>query len=352
MSQAPQAPHAPHAPHASPHAPSPARAPRLAVIGGGLTGAAVARHARAQLNAEVTVFDKGRAPGGRLSTREMMGARFDMGSPWIHAQGGAWREALMSVPGVGVELIKGEGGEGGAGGEGLSVWSAPEGMRAVVLAALRGAHLVSSTKIENIEREGEEWWLRGARHDSDERAWGPFDWVVLTIPAPQAARLLLSHLPDWGRAALKTRYSPQWSVGVLFERALNLNVDMYLGEGGGPFAVCRRAVVVGAEGAEGAEEAWVLQSSAEWARERLELRAEMAAELLVDEWARVVGPLPSRVCTHGHRWRYSRVEGGGGAPLLDAALRLGVCGDWRSGPNAGDAYLGGVQLVEMIGRAL
>ena len=341
---------------------------RCAVIGAGISGAAFARHARAA-GLSVTLFDKGRSPGGRLSTREAGGALFDIGSPWVDTRAGAWREALLSLPGMeGVALTSSA--QWRVGGPGApaafrerGAWAPAGGMRALVASALEGVHLLSSKKVEHLEREADEWWLMGEGYENRERAWGPFDWVVLAIPGPQAARLLFAHAPEWGRAALKARYEPQWAACVVFERPLSVDFDIYLGGAGEALAVCKRGELLAAS-AEGDSEArrgdpWVLQSTPAWAQSRLELPKEMVAEMLLAEWERAVGPLPPRLLTQGHRWRYARVSAPAAAPLapaslplLDPELRLGVCGDWRSGPSAGEAYLGGVALARLLAEHL
>ncbi len=329
---------------------------RCAVIGAGIAGAAFARHARAA-GISVTVFDKGRLPGGRLSTREAGGALFDIGSPWVDARAGDWRESLLSLPGMqGLALTSDSqwrvGGPGAASAfRERGAWAPAGGTRALVTGALEGIPLLSSKKVESIEREVGEWWLMGEGYETRERAWGPFDWVVLAIPGPQAARLLLPHLPEWGRAALKVRYAPQMAACVIFERPLSVDFDIYLGGEGEGLSVCKRGERGGAGG-----DPWVLQSSAAWAQSRLELPKEMAAEMLVAEWERAIGPLPPRLLTQGHRWRYARVSAPASAqpapPLLDHELCLGVCGDWRSGPSAGEAYLGGVVLARALAERL
>lgn len=55
---------------------------RVAVVGAGLAGLMAARRLT-QLGHEVTLFDKGRSPGGRLATRRMGGARVDHGAQFF-----------------------------------------------------------------------------------------------------------------------------------------------------------------------------------------------------------------------------------------------------------------------------
>ena len=61
------------------------RPPRVAVIGAGPAGAICAR-TLANHGVPVTVFDKGRGAGGRLSTRRADDARFDHGAQFLTAR--------------------------------------------------------------------------------------------------------------------------------------------------------------------------------------------------------------------------------------------------------------------------
>lgn len=60
---------------------------RIAIIGSGITGISVAFHQNP--NAHITMFDKSRRPGGRVSTRtsrDHPGYSFDHGAPFITAK--------------------------------------------------------------------------------------------------------------------------------------------------------------------------------------------------------------------------------------------------------------------------
>jgi predicted NAD/FAD-dependent oxidoreductase len=61
---------------------------RIAIIGSGITGISVAfQHPP---NSHITMFDKSRKPGGRVSTRtsrQHPGYSFDHGAPFVYAKG-------------------------------------------------------------------------------------------------------------------------------------------------------------------------------------------------------------------------------------------------------------------------
>ena len=49
-----------------------------------------------------------------------------------------------------------------------------------------------------------------------------------------------------------------------------------------------------------------------------------------------------------HRWRYAKCEKNDAGALWDAGLRIGVCGDWLSGPRVENAFLSGLALARRI----
>ena len=61
---------------------------RIAVVGAGLSGLAAGR-ALTRAGHDVVVFDKGRAPGGRLATRRIGGATFDHGAQFFTVRNAA-----------------------------------------------------------------------------------------------------------------------------------------------------------------------------------------------------------------------------------------------------------------------
>lgn len=73
---------------------------RIAIIGAGITGISVAYHHPA--GSAITIFDKSRRPGGRVSTRtsrEHPGYSFDHGAPYISANG-QFLEILKNIDAV------------------------------------------------------------------------------------------------------------------------------------------------------------------------------------------------------------------------------------------------------------
>lgn len=303
---------------------------RVVIVGAGIAGLACAdRLARA--GHAVALFDKGRGPGGRMSTRRAeAGGRalsFDHGAQYFTARDPAFVSAVGGWEAAGVAARWPAAGP--------DAWVGTPGMNAPVR-ALAAAHAVTwGTRIDRLERDGAGWRTGGE----------PFDAAVVAVPAEQAAPLLLPHHPAFAARATAARSQPCWTAMAAFDRPLPAAINVFRDRGAIGWAACNSA-----KPGRGGPEAWVVQASPAWSFEHLEDGAEAVAPALLALLADELGaPLPAPVHLSAHRWRFARSGGAGGPELLwDPALRLGACGDWLLAPRVEAAWLSGRRLGERM----
>ena len=164
----------------------------VAVIGAGVSGLSCAR-TLTDCGLKVTVFDKGRRPGGRMSTRQTdAGFSFDHGCQyftarderflrhvdvWIHAGVvGIWDGRIAEFSGGDI-LHETE--------NSLRYVGTP-GMNAVCRHLAADLNVHSGVCVENMKHHDESWHLRDAAGSE----LGEFDSVTVAIPPSQAAELL------------------------------------------------------------------------------------------------------------------------------------------------------------------
>jgi predicted NAD/FAD-dependent oxidoreductase len=203
---------------------------RVAVVGGGMAGMAAAR-TLADQNAHVMVFDKGRGPGGRMSTRRHDDLWFDHGAQyftakderfaslverWVHdGVAGRWRGRIGQMNAVGTIIERSND---------RNRYVGVPGMNAVV------RHLVDTIGDRGEVRFG----VRvAAAHFADGR-WslkddkradlGMFDALILALPAPQAADLLIDS-PNLRDQALSVRMRPCWSAMASLDARVPIDFD-------------------------------------------------------------------------------------------------------------------------------
>lgn len=311
---------------------------RVAIIGAGIAGLACA-DALAETGHEVLVFDKGRSPGGRMSTRRVEAngrtLRFDHGAQYFTARDSAFVAQAHRWEADGIAAHWPAAGE--------YAWVGVPGMNAPVRAMAARHHVVSEMRIAALRRAEAGWRLDGA---GDGRA---FDAALVAVPAEQAVPLFRDHHPGFADAAAAVRSEPCWTAMAAFARApATADTILRNGDDGIGWAA-RDGSKPGREGAE----TWVVQANADWSTRHLEEAPDAVARLLLamlGERLRIV--LPAPVHLSAHRWRYAKSgRGAGKGALWDPASGLGACGDWLGAPRVEAAWLSGRRLAEMIGAA-
>lgn len=318
---------------------------RFAVIGAGLAGLACARRLAAAGHA-VRIFDKSRAPGGRIATRRGEQASWDHGAQYFTVATPAFRDLVDAASEAGQVapwMPRWPGGEQ----EQRRLWVGVPGISALPRWLAQGMDLEPGTRVVALERTGAGWALR----DDTGRRFEGFDFVVLAIPAPQAATLAAGHGAVAERLAA-VEMAPCWAVMLAFERPLDVSFDADFS----PDPVLPWIARNSAKPRRSGLDAWVLHADADWSREREEAgAAEVSAALLERFAARLPVRLPPLVVAEAHRWRHARVVHPLGEPcLVDAGETLGFCGDWCLDARVEAAFLSGdalgARLAGLVGR--
>lgn len=322
---------------------------KIAVIGAGLSGATAGQKLVAAGHS-VRLFDKGRGPGGRMSTRRVETAlgqvRFDHGaqfftarSPDFTQQVATWTRDGACAPWAG-DLVKidARGQIQPLGGD--TRYVGVGGMSSVVKAALAALDVKFGAQVTAIEGAAKAWSLRF----SDGAVEGPFDLVLVAVPAEQTAALVGPWVPELAAEAESVRSAPCWAVMAAFDQPLKTGFDGAKLETGPVSWMARETSKPGRDG----PEAWVLHGSPQWSREHLELTPDVIAQKLIEALA-THADLPPPIALSAHRWRYAQIETPMGTGFgLSKDLGLGVCGDWRLGPRIEFAYRSGAALAEAV----
>lgn len=324
---------------------------RIAVIGAGIAGLAAAR-ALSDRGLQVEVFDKARGPAGRTSTRRAGAHSFDHGAqyftarePDFRAAVAEWREAGVVDTWSGRIAVVG-------GGSIEHKQDGPErlvgvpGMNALAKHLARDLALQARTRVVGLGRSGDRGWLL---RTEDEGEHGPFDRVVVTLPAAQAAELLGSLSPIAERAR-EVEMRPCTAAMVAFSRPVEVEFDGAFVDPE-PFSwIARDSSKPGRPPGE----RWVLHTSADWSAARWETPVATQVEELLAALSALVGcTLPPTEHTDLHRWRYSIAP----TPLSEGYLAdersgLVLCGDWCLGGRVEGAWMSGLAAAgHLLGDA-
>lgn len=299
----------------------------ILLIGAGMAGLACARRLSAAGLAPV-VLDKGRGVGGRMATRRVMlgdaAVRFDHGAQYFTARDEHFSGLLAQMGHACAPWADGT--------DELRLVGAP-GMSSLPRAMADGLDLRLGAEVTALRVGASGWDVEaGAQRFRAGR-------VVMTVPAPQAARLLgeahplhrplaaVSMVPCLTLMAAFPADSPRPFVS----RASETNPLAWIAQDSSK------------PGRDGAYVTWVAQADVDWSRAHLELDLEAIAREMLPLLAEAIGVWPNAaVHFAAHRWRYARAAEVPGAPFLcsdDRTLYLG--GDWCLGARVEAAFCSG-----------
>ncbi|MBB4659799.1 NAD(P)/FAD-dependent oxidoreductase [Parvularcula dongshanensis] len=316
---------------------------RVAIIGAGVAGLACGR-VLSDAGVDVALYDKGRGPGGRCSTRRTPFGSFDHGAQFftVRDEGferavSAWRDAghVSRWDGRFVRIKNGN--ESPYDGDHRFVGTPRMNAFVKAEAEALGAHF--GLRIATPRGREDRWQLYSEHGQS---AWEA-EWLVFATPAEQTAALLAGT----GRptsllgGARRARSSPTWTLMAAFEGEEPVPFDAASLSG---HDIAFASFEPSKPGRGGAHR-WVVHASTDWSRAHLEEAPEDIVPKLTDMLCDLIEARSRPVHAVAHRWRYAQVDET--APesfALDADARLATCGDWHVAPRVESAWVSGHRL--------
>lgn len=321
---------------------------KIAIIGAGLAGLTLAHRLRAL--ADITIFEKSYAPGGRMSTRHKDGYSFDHGAQYFSAKSETfqiflkpflndrivqeWKPKIVEINHDGsTSEIKWQ----------KPRYTAAPHMRRLCEAMGQGLNIEHQTQVTEITKHVNKWVLSAANG----KTLGPYDWVITAIPAAQATQLLpieFAHHQEFKKVVMKGCYA----LMLGFEQPLDLPWDA---------ALCKSNssgiswISVNSTKPDRTSAYTLLaQTSNNWADAHLDDDQDVIKTHLIQDLERLLGfQLPNRHYQSMHRWRHANAtEPLGSGFLLDGAQNLAACGDWCIGGKVEAAFLSADALALSI----
>ncbi|NNL30838.1 MAG: FAD-dependent oxidoreductase [Gemmatimonadetes bacterium] len=315
----------------------------IGVIGAGLSGLTAARHL-IDAGHTVTLFDKGRRPGGRANTREHGSRRFDHGAQYFTIHGDAGRAWLAELRAAGVvsewhgRLVYIDA-DGESAASVAERYVAVPGMVDLALHLAEGLDVRTGVRIAAARRHEDRWILT----DSNRAGHGPFDRIVVAVPAPQAGPLLEA-APDLQARAQAVDMAPCWATMLAFSSRLDVRFDGAFVRDGPLTWIARNSSKPGRPD----EEAWVLHFGPEWTRAHWNDDGDGIAMSALAALRDLVGPVPDPEFYRAHRWGYALASGAARDILYDPELGIGACGDWSAGGRVEGAMTSGLEIARRL----
>lgn len=305
----------------------------VAVIGAGISGLACAQSLN-DAGVRVLVFERAQRVGGRCATRRVtldgIAMQWDFGAQfaapadtqfaqWLHPYTDGWAGFRVGVP----------------------------GMDAVPAAIAGQLDVRTRSEVIAVWRGNGGWNISAITADlhpdiqAEPVTEGPFDAIVVALPAPLAERLLPPALATTIRGVTM---APIW-VGMLgiaapprgpaTMHAQDGPLDWQFRDSDKPG---RHADVT----------CWSIQTGAGWSVAHLDRSREEAAALITRAFTTArEGPGP--IYAAAHLWPHALVQTPLQMPYLyDPAARIGACGDWCLGARVQDAWLSGRAMAAAL----
>jgi renalase len=311
----------------------------VVVVGAGVAGLAAAR-ALTDAGHKVTVLDKGRRVGGRLSTREFAnGGRADAGAQFFTVRSDEFGRAVAPWRTIG--LVH-EWCRGFSSSDGHPRYAVRGGMSQLAAAMARGLEIRCSIHVEHIRVEASRVvvdWPQAHGHEAGRLV---ADAVIVTVPVPQAAALLGGDV-----FVPSISYLPTLSLMVALDRGVEVSPS-----GGLQLADDPVWSFVGDNQAKGTSTVSVVtfHSTSGFAASRLDDPVSAITDELLDA---------ARPFLHGalvletqlQRWRYATpVESFPERTVATQDGRIILAGDAFGGPKIEGAFLSGMKAADQINR--
>lgn len=310
----------------------------ILIIGGGMAGLAAAT-ALASTGQSIIVLDKGRGPGGRMAARrvEIAGVpvSFDHGAQYFTARDPGFQTQVAAWEAAGVAERWPAAGE--------QAWVGAPGMNAPIRALAEGLDVRWNVRAERLRRDGALWHIEAAGQLFTATT------VLVAVPAEQAAVLLAEAAPPLAALAASVASAPCWAVMAAFDSPIKVSDDTVRSVSGPVSWAARNSAKPGRSGAE----TWVIHASPARSRALIDApRDEAAKALLADFFVACSTPPVTPVHCDAHRWLYALPQAlAGGGARFDAALGIGIAGDYLHSPRVEGAWLSGRALAEAVKQA-
>jgi len=318
---------------------------RIAVIGAGIAGLTVARSLHDM--AEVVVFEKSRRLGGRLASQRIGDASFDHGAQYFTIRDPAFHSELEpAIENGTVEAWSGPIGRCKEGHDIAEIIS-PEprfvgtpAMTALPKWLARKLVIYHERKVEMITGTSGKWHITTAN-----TSFGPFDWVIVSCPAPQAIDIMPRTFQPFENLATAR-------MNACFTVIINLNHRVQQRYSG---LRCDDEVIgwvteCSSRPQRPSMPALVVHSQNRWADVMIDESPERVRTAMLDRLDHFLpGTALSVVSAEIKRWRFANVETpADGDPLVDVNSGLAACGDWTIGNRVEAAFMSAKKVAQVV----
>ena len=321
---------------------------KIAVIGAGLSGVTVVNRMKEKFDIEI--FEKSRGVGGRMSTRKEIPYIFDHGAQFFRIKSiefknfvsdlfskniiQPWEFKLAHFTGNKLKKIKSIK-------NGDKFYVGVPNMDSIVKYISRNYYVNLNTKIKKLMINNYKWYLL----DQNKKSHGPYDWIILSLPAKQSLELLTKNVSFFSLVE-KIKMKSCFSLMVGISDSLCLGYDAALIEN----RDIAWLAINNSKPLRTKKYCLVVNSSFEFADKNINSPKDEVLKHLLDVTSRLINYDLSNVSMAKlHQWMYVEAKN---SPIenyfIDHEKKIAVCGDWLINSRVEGAFVSANELSKEI----
>lgn len=332
--------------------------PKVAIVGAGLAGLSCAQ-ALIDQGIAVTIYDKGRYPGGRLASRDRDGDVFDYGAQYFTARDESFIKFLAPLISAGKvarwtgRFARMQNGALIADSSTHAKYVAVPVMRSLASTIIdtiaksnkASLNLRLSHRALSVERHANTWSIKGSCSKDEETVDFEdtgYGHLVLNLPPAQAMDL-------YPHPLLPERYlQPCMALSLSFDTTIDIPYDGINLEDQILAWVARDSSKPGRPPGE----RWMLHATPYWSNEQWQKDPALIEDLMVERFRTLIDKSQTKMTYRKlHKWKYALpVTPLSNGCISQPELSLTYCGDWCQGARLESAYLSGIAASTTILR--
>ena len=322
----------------------------VAVIGAGITGISLANLLQKKVN--LTVFEKSRGVGGRMATRRAEPYQFNHGAQYFKIENKEFKNFLQPliqnniikqmeanhIEILNKEVIK------KIKTYNKIYYTAESKMNSVVKYLINNNFFIKLLcKIEKTIKENDKWFII----DSDKVSYGPYDWLLITIPPYQALEILYNNF-KYLDIIKKIKMRSCYSLMLGFNKVKEFDFDtvLFLDEDVQWLTITKKIL----ENKKYYN--LLINSSYNFAEKNINCSKDKISDYLIKQVSDI---LKCELNNYEHKalhfWKYAMSkENNNLGSLLDEDLKVIVCGDWCMNGKVEGGFLSAKDATDKILR--